>query len=247
MARESDSKLLWWLLAGLGGAAALAYMNRQTIMIYGSKALQAGNEAIFKASLSTDAQPYGDLILQVARETGVDPFLIYALGEHESRWGEALTPPGPAGTGDSGHGRGLMQIDDRSFADWLASNDWTDPYTNMNKGVSILQSKLAELGSTTSLGNLAPGNGLITIGPQGSALFGIPQGTVADPRPLTGDLLTQAAIAAYNAGSYNVIRQIAVQGPNSLNAATTGGNYESTVWNLMASAASSFQAASSAA
>jgi hypothetical protein len=45
---------------------------------------------------------------------GVDPFLLAAICDRESLGGEALTPKGPKGTGDHGHGRGLMQIDDRT-------------------------------------------------------------------------------------------------------------------------------------
>jgi hypothetical protein len=43
----------------------------------------------------------------------LDPLVLAAIVERESRGGEALSPPGPAGVGDGGHGRGLMQIDDR--------------------------------------------------------------------------------------------------------------------------------------
>lgn len=44
---------------------------------------------------------------------GVDPYVLAAIIDRESLGGDALTPKGPAGTGDHGHGRGLGQIDDR--------------------------------------------------------------------------------------------------------------------------------------
>ncbi len=35
-----------------------------------------------------------------------------------------------------------MQIDSRTWGDWLASHDWTDPYTNVRKGAEILASDM---------------------------------------------------------------------------------------------------------
>lgn len=40
---------------------------------------------------------------------------IAAVMDRESGGGELLTPKGAAGTGDRGHGRGLMQLDDRDL------------------------------------------------------------------------------------------------------------------------------------
>lgn len=45
---------------------------------------------------------------------GVDALLVLAVMDRESLGGEALKPRGPGGAGDKGHGRGLMQIDDRA-------------------------------------------------------------------------------------------------------------------------------------
>lgn len=41
-------------------------------------------------------------------------FLLAAVLDNESRGGDVLSPPGPGGTADNGHGRGLMQLDDRA-------------------------------------------------------------------------------------------------------------------------------------
>jgi hypothetical protein len=43
--------------------------------------------------------------------------------------------------GDGGHGHGLMQIDDRSFPRFTASDDWKDPQLNIDKGASVLREK----------------------------------------------------------------------------------------------------------
>lgn len=91
----------------------------------------------FYYSLPLAAQPYADVIAQVSSETGVDPYLIAAIGMRESGWGNLLRPRGPGGTGDSGHGHGLFQIDDRTWAGWLAMMAWQEPLTNVRKGVSI--------------------------------------------------------------------------------------------------------------
>lgn len=67
----------------------------------------------------------------------VDAFLLAAICDRESRGGAALLPRGPAGTGDKGHGRGLMQIDDRYHRSFIqASTDngvplWQQPVYNI--------------------------------------------------------------------------------------------------------------------
>jgi len=234
-----DRNMLPWLLAALGGAVALAFTQRKTIMIYGAKALEAGKELLFQASLSNEAQPYSDLILQVAREQNVDPFLIYALGQRESRWGAALSPPGPAGTGDYGHGRGIMQIDDRSWGDWLNSNDWGDAYTNVSKGAEILKAKIAFFAGKSAVSGLTDGS-TVSVSANQAAKRGVSPGSYPDPRPLSGEALTQAGIAAYNAGEGAVLVSLAVG--LEPEATTYGGDYVTWVWNKMTEAANAFSA-----
>lgn len=80
--------------------------------------------------------------------TQVDALLIACICDRESRGGDELLPPGPAGTGDNGHGRGLMQIDDRSWGDWLTlleadgSPTWANPAKNILFGAQLLQRAL---------------------------------------------------------------------------------------------------------
>lgn len=105
----------------------------------------------FASSLPSHAKPYAEVILRVAGEEAVSPFLIYAIGDQESRWGRALSSDG---TGDGGHGHGIMQIDDRSFGTWLASNNWRDPYTNVKKGIQILKGKRTYLTNKVPLHKL---------------------------------------------------------------------------------------------
>src|SRR5436309_11525230 len=69
---------------------------------------------------------------------------------------------------DGGHGRGLMQIDDRSFGDWLAAHqDGLDPASNIDKGCSILRANIDHFG-----GNVRSGVSAYNAG-QGGAQRGI--------------------------------------------------------------------------
>ena len=140
MMTDSQKKMLIGLsLLGLG---VLLFMKRREISELASAALDSANDELFRLSLPSNAQPYSDVIKRVSSETGMDPFIIAAIGERESRWGNALHPRGPAGTGDNGYGHGLMQIDSRTWSSWLSSHDWTDPYTNIRKGAEILSSNM---------------------------------------------------------------------------------------------------------
>lgn len=82
------------------------------------------------------------LFVAAGTKYGVDPFILAAICDRESLGGDALKPPGPSGTGDHGHGRGLMQIDDRAHAEWIRSSDWADPQTNILKGAQVLSESI---------------------------------------------------------------------------------------------------------
>jgi soluble lytic murein transglycosylase-like protein len=93
----------------------------------------------------------------------LDVALVLAVVERESRCGDALTPKGPGGTGDLGHGHGLGQFDDRppkpgtydsdvfrdaeGLGNWewvaLAKPDgaprWADPELNLARVVEQLR------------------------------------------------------------------------------------------------------------
>lgn len=74
----------------------------------------------------------------------LDPALILAVIDRESLGGEALTPKGPAGTGDHGYGTGLMQIDKRAHAFATCTDDagrplTSDPWLNISYGARLLR------------------------------------------------------------------------------------------------------------
>ena len=80
-----------------------------------------------------------------AQRFGLSPALLLAVMSRES--------DGYNIRGDFGHGRGLMQIDDRSWGTWLASHGGgMDPASNIMKGAEILKSAINFFG-----GNLRDG------------------------------------------------------------------------------------------
>ena len=139
------------------------------------------------------AARYGGLIDRVAGETGLAPSLIAGIGSRESRWGLALTPQGPAGTGDLaprpwcrphrptplpsdglGFGRGLMQIDYDAHG-FARTGPWREPLANIRYGCQVLIDARSLLRKRTSLS----GRGLL-----------------------------RSALAAYNCGAGNVLRAL---------------------------------------
>lgn len=79
-----------------------------------------------------------DLLIRLGDKYGWEPALLAAIVSRESRWGLLLDGNMK---GDSGHGHGLAQIDDRSFGTWLATHDWKDPAVNLDMACRILQDK----------------------------------------------------------------------------------------------------------
>ena len=66
--------------------------------------------------------------------------LLAAIANRETACGTSkfLSPPngGPSATGDGGHGRGLMQIDDRWHPAFTSGEDWKDPTKNLAYGLT---------------------------------------------------------------------------------------------------------------
>jgi len=114
-----------------------------------------------------------------------------------------------------GWGRGLMQIDWAVHNDWCTNNDWTDPQTNIDFAAEVLAQNFAYFVRAASsagvkvdawrLTGLKDGNGKIVV--PGWPIQSV--GPFPDPRPLAGDALNKAALAAYNAGPSGVLQAIA--------------------------------------
>jgi hypothetical protein len=84
---------------------------------------------------------------------GVDSLILSAIVDRESLGGQALTPPDATGTGDSGHGRGLGQIDDRMHASFIAAKRpdgsylWQNPVYNLMYAADVLAQAWSVFGS----------------------------------------------------------------------------------------------------
>ncbi len=96
---------------------------------------------------------YRSYIDQAAfRYSWLQPSVIAGIGSRESAWGRILSPRGPSGTGDGGHGRGLMQIDDRFHQNFINSGLWRNPKSNIDYGIDeVLAKNYAYLDANTSL------------------------------------------------------------------------------------------------
>ncbi len=139
------------------------------------------------------AARYGAPILDAAAETGIPPAVVAALGSRQSRWGLALNPQGPEGSGDftprpfrpperqgtlpadgRGFERGLMGLDyDRH--EFARNGDWRDPAENIRYACRVLCDARALLRRRTVL---------------------------------CGQALLRGALAAYNCGVENVLRAV---------------------------------------
>lgn len=134
----------------------------------------------------------------VGRYTGWSPSILAAIISHESRAGKALGRNGcPPGTGDSGHGRGLGQVDDRWHKKFLA----------------------VELGNVGAFWRYAPG--MIAY-----MAFLLDDNMVVAKRWFPGKskaFKQSAALAGYNCGMGSVKR--AVKNGDHVDKPTTPGNY----------------------
>ena len=238
----------WSVVALTGGVAALVvYMQRESIMS-SVKSLtgwivQQGQELAFQAAIPAEARPLASVYLNVGDKVGVDPFLLVALAMRESRSGAALSADG---TGDKaartwanpqlppdglGWGRGIMQIDYGSNAEWLNSHDWRNPAENIAKGAEILLGKLRFF-TVNGAGKT------VTLSAEQAQKRGVAPGNYPDPRPLSGDALNKAAIAAYNTGEGNVLKSLAAGAAPDVT--STGANYSSDVLAKVSSMVNAF-------
>lgn len=88
--------------------------------------------------------PYEAHFVAAATKTGLDPALLAAICDRETLGGTAkgYTPKGPAGRGDGGHGHGLMQIDDRYHAKFIATGNWSRADANILYAAELLASNI---------------------------------------------------------------------------------------------------------
>lgn len=233
-------------LATAGGllTLGLAFWRRKDVFL----AFDAVKAEAFKLALPTSVRQYASAILAAANATGLSPLVIYGVGARESSWGATLRPAGPGGTGDFtprdatawgsmlppitgrdgrqvGWGFGLMQLDYHAYKGWLASNAWWDPSVMILKGAQVLKQRMDFFASKspykfTSTSMLTDGK-LVKF--NAGNRWGVTATYLPDPRPLSGELLIRAALAAYNGGDANVLRSVAAG--KSPDFTTTGADY----------------------
>lgn len=124
----------------------------QTWALFLNQAAPSNIETAFQTSYSKwdktllkqleEVKKYESVIQKVAAQYDILPSVIAGIGSRESHWGLALTPPTPAGTGDGGHGRGLMQIDDRWHIPFIQSGKWANAADNIIYGCAVLKSSI---------------------------------------------------------------------------------------------------------
>ena len=114
--------------------------------------LDDSQRAAFRLALPTPrARQLADAFIAAGQAHGINPFLLAAIAERESNYGAALDADQK---GDSGHGHGIMQIDDRTWGSWIFGSNWRDPETNIKKGAQILEDDLEAIRSRYP--NIAP-------------------------------------------------------------------------------------------
>jgi len=176
-----------------------------------------------------DVSAYGGFLFDAGVYYGLSPALLSAILITESGGNPtAVNPAGPA--------YGLMQIYYSAHRAWFDGTtdpktgkvltkpaDWKDPQTNIDYGASILRGNYLFFRSTTEQVRLPPG--------------------VQDPRPLTGFPLTLAAVAAYNRGPGNVLKDMATGvGADGKTERVRGVGYASAVLRQAAAMSESLQA-----
>lgn len=138
---------------GIVGPRTWAQLQGQTPLVKGEfhTAYSLSNKRLLKQWKEVQAN-YLPFIEAAAKKAGVPVSVICGIGSRETEWGlsPALDKPGPGGKGDHGHGRGLMQIDDRFHA-FARTGKWDDAEANILYAAKVLISSRAYIKKRYSL------------------------------------------------------------------------------------------------
>lgn len=133
-----------------------------------------------------------------------DAYDLFAVGSRESNWNpKYLTVPG-----DNGNGFGPMQIDKRSYPQFVASGKWRDPKEAIRMGAAVLKAKLDQ--AYDNQGHK------ITVRTRSGESYSL----VA--KKLTKAELKHVALAAYNSGLWSLYHASKGRSPDH---GTTGADY----------------------
>jgi len=130
--------------------------------------------------------------------------LLIGVGYRES-W---LNPKYLSVSGDKGNGFGIMQVDKRSYPEWVSSGEWKDARSCIEKGAEILIAKrtqiLDSISHTCTLTS-SKGEKVTFIG-----------------KSISGEDLVRTSVAAYNCGLWAYYHYSM---GNDVDRGTTGSNY----------------------
>jgi hypothetical protein len=162
----------------------------------------------------TEALKYKAFIDDGAQKIELPSVVIAGIGSRESGWGLLLRPPGPGGTGDFGQ---------RRFPTTLRTGPL--PPDGAGYGRGLMQIDFDFQGFARS-GNWMDPQANINYG---CNLLKSNRDFLGSKTSLTGRDLLQAAVAAYNSGTGNVLKAINEGQP--VDSFTTGKDYSKDVFN----------------
>jgi hypothetical protein len=197
------------------------------------------SESQQRAALPVAARPYAEAIFAAAAETGEDPLVLAAIGQHESNWGTSrwLHQAGPGGTGDfmvrsvtrAGGKPGVQQVGGLypvGRVSWTNPQNLAPPFVvpadSLGWGRGLMQLDWVT-GPAQQIDWANPFANVIA----GARVLAGKRRYVASKTGLVGDELTWAAVGAYNAGEGRVSSAILNgQDPDTV---TYGGKYIATI------------------
>lgn len=208
----------------------------------------AAQEQIFRSIIPASALPFADVILRVAREEGVDPLVLVAVGQRESRWGAALRSL----TGDfTLRGQkwasvpGTKQVNEVPPGWRLPAKRLTPPFTVpadlLGWGRGLMQ---IDFPNVAKLGIASWRDPEANIRAAARCFLKPAYATLRAAGVADADL-TRAVFAAYNAGPANVVAAYRRGGIAAVDAITTQ-SYGSGTDSLLAQLNAAFDAATAA-
>jgi hypothetical protein len=137
---------------------------------------------------------------KAGKDYDFDPALLMAIASRETNMQNIV--------GDGGHGYGLMQIDIRSYGEWVSSGAWREVAQGIEKGAQVLDQKMCQIHGGAEK--------VLTIGGYTFRGASFP----------TTEAAIRVAVAAYNSGLWAYYCFSKGEDPDRL---TTGRNYSKDV------------------